>query len=167
MANRTIYLKGTARWARLKEDNRDLGSEQTPDDIQRKIDEVQGWYLMDLVFPEGTTRKEVAGMGIPTTGMIGQLLKEDDDGTLYYKCKRAHYNPNAVDKETGEKGIVFGPPRVLHSDNATDWNWESDGLIGNGSEVTVKINKWEGDKATRVSMDAVRVDKLEPYGEGF
>lgn len=153
-----IKLVGTAMWARLREDNRDVGGGNTPKNIQDKLDKVGGNYLLDLYFDDTITRKDLIKAGIPHTGMLGQLIKEDDEGNLFYKCKREHRRISSRDG----KEHIFGPPKVLNSDDE-DWDWQTDGLIGNGSRVEVTMNRWDGDTITLISMESVKVLDHVPY----
>lgn len=85
--------------------------------------------------------------------MLGQLIKEDDDGNLYYKCKRNHQR---VTKDG--KTMIFGPPKVVDKDG----NDFSDN-VGNGSIVEVTLDRWDGNNVTLVSMEEVKVLELVPY----
>jgi hypothetical protein len=96
--------------------------------------------------------------------MMGNLLKriKKDDGTaeIVYKITRPHYEP------AFEDGLM-GPPKVVDTDNQ---EWDPEVLIGNGSDITVKLNVWKGTKATKVRWEGVRVDSLVEYvkeDEGF
>lgn len=158
MSNHKIKLVGTAMWARLREQDRDMGLGNTPPHIKEKIEKAGGKYLMNLMFDDSVQRKDLIKAGIPHTGMLGQLIKEDDEGNLFYKCTRDHRRIGSRDG----KEHIFGPPKVLKDDD-TDWDWEVDGLIGNGSRVEVVINRWDGDSITLVSMESVKVLDHVPY----
>lgn len=151
MAATNIKLKGKAQWARLREEDRDVGGPNTPENIQAKLDKAGGMYLMNLYFDEGVTRKDLIKAGVPHKGMIGQLIKEDDEGNLFYKCKREHRRIAKNGKE-----YIFRGPTVTGPDG-NEWDWDEDGLIGNGSEVEVTLKKMEYGDVTLVSMDSVQV----------
>ena len=148
-----IKLTGTAMYARLREDNKDTGNAGTPDNIKAKLMEVGGVYLMNLFFDDSVKRKDLIAAGVPHKGMLGQLIKEDDDGNLYYKCKRNHQR---VTKDG--KTMVFGPPKVVDKDG----NDFTDN-VGNGSIVEVTLDRWDGNNVTLVSMEEVKVLELVPY----
>jgi len=155
---RYVYVDGKAFYAKLKPENRDTGANLPEGSDQRnKIEEVQGYYVMNLqVTPEA--KKKAIADGIPNKGMTGQLWKEDEEGNPYYKAKRAHFNPKFTDRETGEQGVVMGPPDVLLVQDGK--NVPFDGLIGNESDVTVKFSVWDEKK---VEMLAVRINDLVEY----
>lgn len=147
-----IKLTGTAMYARLREDNKDTGNAGTPDHIKAKLEEVGGVYLMNLFFDDSVKRKDLIQAGIPHKGMLGQLIKEDNEGNLFYKCKRNHQR---VSKDG--KTFVFGPPKVTYNgENFTD-------NIGNGSLVEVTLDRWDGNNVTLISMEEVKVLELVPY----
>ena len=146
-----IKLTGTAMYARLQESDRDKGNAKTPPNIQAKIDEVGGNYVMNLFFDDSVKRKDLISAGVPHKGMLGQLIKEDDEGNLFYKCKRNH---RRVTKDGRE--YIFGPPKVTTA-QGRDWDFDSDGLIGNGSLVEVTLDRFDGQSVTLISMEEVKV----------
>ena len=147
-----IKLTGTAMYARLREDNKDTGNASTPDNIRAKLQEVGGVYLMNLYFDDSVKRKDLIAAGVPHKGMLGQLIKEDNEGNLFYKCKRNHQR---VSKDG--KTFVFGPPKVTYQgEDFTD-------NIGNGSIVEVTLDRWDGNSVTLVSMEEVNIIDLIPY----
>ena len=85
--------------------------------------------------------------------MVGQLFKEDDQGNAFYKCKRPHFNPRL---NKGE-GDVMGAPTVMDENNDS---WDTEVNIGNGSEVKVRLDVWDG---KIVTLHAVKVLNLEEY----
>lgn len=177
MSNKTVYLKGKSHYARPY--FRDMG-ETANEDHQAKILRTDGQYNMEflLVDPDTGdvfTSKDDASdylkdKGVPVENLFGNFIKRDPETKeVRYKVTRPHMEPN-MPKEKGsdERGFVFGPPKVVDADGKT-WNEET--LIGNGSDITVKINVWRGDKATKIRWDGVRVDSLVEYepedSEGF
>ena len=74
----------------------------------------------------------------------------------YYKATRPHFNPKFVNQETGEQGVLVGPPAMFKrsGEDYVAWDWEEDGLIGNGSKVIVKLDVWDG-KITTLEKVAV------------
>lgn len=90
-------------------------------------------------------------------GMKNQL-KKDDDG-YYVTFKRP------TSKEFKGQIKPFNPPVVTKADGETPF---IDGLIGNGSDVTITLEVYEhktpgGGKAKAGRLAAVRVDALVPY----
>jgi len=158
----TVYIEGTAQYARVFEGDQDLGKNLPDGSDQRvKLESIQGQYVMNLYVTKDAKKKAIAD-GIPTKGMVGQLWKEDQEGEIFYKCTRKHFNPKFTDKVTGEQGVVMGPPQVVKDtpEGVKPWDKAEDGFIGNGSKVVVKFNVWE-DKICE--MQAIKVVELVPY----
>jgi hypothetical protein len=158
----TVYIEGTAQYARVFEGDQDLGKNLPEGSDQRvKLESIQGQYVMNLYVTKDAKKKALAD-GIPNKGMVGQLWKEDQEGEIFYKCTRKHFNPKFTDKTTGEQGVVMGPPQVVKDtpEGVKPWDKATDGVIGNGSKVVVKFNVWE-DKICE--MQAIKVVELVPY----
>lgn len=154
-----VFIKGKTLFARPF--YRDTG-ENLPDDseIKQKLQKTDGVYNTEIVLPfdnRDDAEEYLNGKGIPTDGMMGNLLKRrtDKEGNkvVVYKITRPHLEPNFEDP-------VLGPPEVIDSDG-DPWNEEI--LIGNGSEVTVKLDVWLGTKAKKVRWEGMRVDSLVEY----
>jgi len=159
MSNKNVYIKGKARYIRPY--FLDTGENLDPDsDLKAKLDKTGGVYSTMVVLPfdnRDDAEEYLNGLGIPTDGMMGNLLKkftnEDGSKEIVYKVVRPHMEPNFEDP-------LLGPPKVIDSDGG-EWNPEI--LIGNGSDITVKVNVWIGNKAKKVRWEAVRVDDLVEY----
>jgi hypothetical protein len=89
---------------------------------------------------------------------VKNVLKKDDDG-YYISLGRP------TEKVIRGKVIPFSPPVVLDADgNATTVS------IGNGSDVTVKMEVYShgtptGGKAKAMRLQSVRIDNLVPYAQ--
>lgn len=81
-----------------------------------------------------------------------QLTKRKDDEGTYVTFRRP---PNKLIK--GEL-VNFGPPKVMDKDNNP-----SDKLVGNGSEVTIKIGVYDTIKGKGHRLEAVRVENLVEF----
>jgi len=169
MTTKTVYLKGKANYIRPY--HRDEGNDKTPADILDKLQKTDGQYNTEflLVNPDTdevfTSRDDaldyLSSKGVPVDNMMGNLVKRNPETKeVRYKVTRPHFEPTMPNKDTGEQGVVFGPPKVVDADGNT---WDENVLIGNGSDITVKINVWKGNKATKIRWDAVRVDNLVEY----
>lgn len=84
------------------------------------------------------------------SGMTMQK-KRDDDGTFV-----TFRRPEA--KVIKDELVKFDPPSVLD----TDGN-KLDQLVGNGSDVTVKVIVYDTMKGKGHRLEAVKVNKLVPY----
>lgn len=179
-----VYFAAKARWAKLRPENRDMGENlQEGSDTRLKIEAEQGHYLLNA-YIDRNTKKEMIELGVPNKGMVGQLFKEDDNGDLWYKCKRPHFNPRLDNRETGGKGVVYGPPVIYKPTHGTvslvnnkpvleqgatlvKWDWEEDGLIGNDSDIIVKLDVWENKIVTFEGVLVVNQVKFEPEQSEF
>jgi len=161
----TVYMHGKARYAKVFEHNRDMGENLQPGDQKDKIELTQGQYIVDLVVTPEEKVKAISN-GIPDKGMIGMRWKTNNDGEAFYKASRKHFNPNMTDRDTGEKGVIQGPPQIMKKVDGENvkWDFDEDGFIGNDSEVVLKMNVWQ-DKI--VDLQAILVlDHVEFVPDG-
>lgn len=152
-----VYMEGTAQYARIFEGQEDTGSNLPEGSDQRnKLESVKGQFVISL-FMDKEAKKKAIAEGIPDKGMVGQYWKEDKDGNIFYKCTRKNFNPKFTDKETGEPGVLMGPPTVVKQtdDGVAPWDRETDGEIGNGSKVVVKMNVWDGKISEMLAVKVV------------
>ena len=149
-----VYVDCTLEWAKLREEDRDMGPEDGSD-MAKNFEDKQGVYVVNCYIDEGTRVKMIKD-GIPDKGLQAQLFKTDKEGRVYYKATSPHFNPKFVDQETGEQGVIIGPPEVFdgEGDALTPWDWKSKGLIGNGTKAIVKFSVWDGKITT---LQAIKV----------
>jgi hypothetical protein len=153
-----VYVECELEWTKLREEDRDMGSNLMEGSDQRNnIEAKQGLYIVNCVIDEGAKSKMIAD-GIPNKGLQAQLFKVSKEGKDFYKATRPHVNPKFFDKETGTQGVVMGAPAVLKlvDGDYVNWDWDADGLIGNGSKATVKFDVWDGKITT---MEKVLITK--------
>lgn len=139
-----FYLSGKAKWAKLK----------TPDPEYQN-------YTIDL-YMEPEVVEQFKAMKTALS------LRVDEEGT-YVRFRRSEGEVPWTVKE-GESNM-FGPPKLLLTTGVDDRGVPSvepfEGSIGNGSDVTLKVQVRElknKRKATR--LEAVRIDKLVEYTGG-
>ena len=139
-----VYVECELEWTKLREEDRDMGP-RDGSDMANNFDAKQGIYVVNCVIDEATKSKMVAD-GIPNKGLQAQLFKTSKEGKAFYKATRPHFNPKFRNPDTGEQGVVTGAPAVLKMVDGEyiNWDWEADGLIGNGSKATVKFDVWDG-----------------------
>jgi len=158
-----VDFEGTVSWYKGFETNRDMGENlEEGSDTRNKIEAEQGHYVCNVyITPE--VKKQMIADGVPNSGMVGQLFKEDADGNLFYKCKRPHFNTKVNQGE----GKVFGPPVTVDADGET---WDTGTPIGNGSKVKIRLDVWEKKivtwHATKV-LDLVEYEADETGLGGF
>jgi len=139
-----VYVECELEWTKLREEDRDMGP-RDGSDMANNFDAKQGVYVVNCVIDDETKNKMVAD-GIPNKGLQAQLFKTSKEGKAFYKATRPHFNPKFRNQETGEQGVVTGAPAVLKMVDGeyVNWDWDADGLIGNGSKATVKFDVWDG-----------------------
>jgi hypothetical protein len=160
-----VYVEGTTQFAKVFEGQQDLGTNYAEGSEERNnLEAVQGKYVMNIFMDKETKAKAIAD-GIPNKGMVKQLWKEDDEGNIYYKCTRKHFNPKFTDRDTGEQGVVMGPPKIVmqtEDGGIRAWDKDTDGAIGNGSTVVVKFNVWQDKICEMEAVKVVEHVKYEP-----
>ena len=145
---RTVTVKGTASWAKVFEQNRDLKGWCGPTGTAKgTFEDCDGAYTIDIVMDtdEFTTLKSSGSMktGTPV-----------EDG-LKVKFIRKHQGPF---KEAS------GAPLVTHKDGSP-WDIDEDGTIGNDSivEVTCSVYDIKAYGTTGTRLDKVRVIEHVKY----
>ena len=161
-----VYVECELEWTKLREEDRDMGP-RDGSDMANNFDVKQGIYVVNCVIDDATKSKMVAD-GIPNKGLQAQLFKTSKEGKSFYKATRPHVNPKFFDKETGEQGVVMGAPKVLKmvEGEYVNWDWDTDGLIGNGSRATVKFDVWDGKITTMEKVLITDHLKYEPTSTG-
>jgi len=151
---KTVVVECEVEWAKLREEDRDMGPNDGSD-MAINMDAKQGVYVINLMLTEDIKKRMIAD-GVPNKGLQAQLFKTDKEGRMYYKATRPHFNPKFRNQETGEQGVVIGAPAMFKKvgENHVPWNWETDGLIGNGSKVIAKLDVWDG-KITQLEKISV------------
>lgn len=142
MSNNINYnLSGPVMWAKLREDNRDVG-EYAPEG---------GLYSIEVgVGPE--EQKMILGW----SHLYRPIEYKEYPDLRFFRFKRQHI------KRTKDGEIIeewSGPPRVVSKDGEPMQE-----NIGNGSLCTVKVNVNKVGTKTFMRLEAVRVDELIEYG---
>ena len=139
-----VYVECELEWAKLRPEDRDMGP-QDGSDMAKNFDDKQGIYVVNCMIDDDTKNKMVAD-GIPNKGLQAQLFKVNKEGRQFYKATRPHFNPKFKNQETGEQGVEVGPPEMLKlvEGEYLSWDWDNDGLLGNGTKATLKFDVWDG-----------------------
>lgn len=135
MATKTYLFKGITKWAKV-----------------RKPDEMYDNYQVPLYLTEDSW-KDFQESGIQLK------IKEDTDGK-FVTFKRRHVEFNYAKKAQQ----VNGPPAVHIFKDGTYQDFP-DGLIGNGSEVTLKVDAYDTRNGKGHRLISVGIDKLVEYHE--
>lgn len=121
----TIIMDGYIKWARLR--TSDMDTKFVP----------EGQYNMEF-YPE--TEDELSKITTEANLRKKELkIKDPYDGNGYGIGKWFKVSRNHVNRTVEEFG---GPPTVVKMDDDTpagSWDFESDGLIGNGTKVRIKV----------------------------
>lgn len=153
-------------WAQLREEKRDMGPGDGSD-VDKKIKEHEGYYKAELVMDD-QTKEFLLSKGVSNKGMHANNWGTDEEGNITFKVKRPHINPKLKD-EAGNP-IYMGPPKVLYDNgDGTNrpWDWEKDGLIGNGSEVKVRLDVYAKNGRNINTLELVKVTDLVVFeGDG-
>lgn len=157
--SKKVYIKGQAHY--LRPYFLDTG-ENLPDDsdIKAKLLRTEGIYQTRIKLPfdnRDDALEYLEGKGVPVDGMMAQRVKREEDAEgnkiITYKVSRPHVEPSFEDS-------YMGAPKVVDAEGNP---WDEEVLIGNGSDITVKLDVWIGTKAKKVRWEGVRVDNLVPY----
>jgi hypothetical protein len=137
MATETDYLSGVGYWCKV-----------------HKPDAKYGNYVIDF-YPDKASEKLMKDVGIQVTA------KESEHGR-YYRLRR-----EAEGVVKGE-AVAYGPPKVVigtgkKNENGVEITEDTKKLIGNGSEITVKVSVYDTRKGKGHRMEAIRVDKLVEF----
>lgn len=156
----TVYFTGPCLFAKVFESNRQPEDKYTPKGGQYQImiglddddfEMVEEW--VPLYRAKTVKKLEKKNKKVP---------EAMDPDLNYITFKRNH----AVYDEDGNEKRVNGAPEVVDLDGNP---WEG-GLIGNGSIVTVRLDKYDGEgntgPYTKLTLDGIRIDEHVPYEGG-
>ena len=134
MATKYIKTKGKAFWAKVFEENRDL------EGYEGNYREVDGMYTINVA----VEKDEIDKLKAAGTAKKPSLK---DDGTLQYKFTRPH---------NGKFEWASGAPVVTKHDG-TEWDFEKDGHIPNGSLVECENEVYTTSKQNGTRLKSVKV----------
>jgi hypothetical protein len=166
-----IYVPCELEYAKVRADDRDMGPGDGSD-LDNKIKAVEGSYCANLVVSEAV-KEQMLSMGLPHKGLHSNNLVDRSEGGgegWHFKARRGHLNPNFKNKETGDLGIVVGPPRVIYEGDdgeLQEWDFSEMGLLGNGTRAKVKLNIWSKHGKSKVTLEAINVIEHVPYEDGY
>jgi len=150
MASKTtiVDLEGIAYWARVFEDNRDMIGYKPSPDVKGTFEDCEGAYTMDLYLePEEATKLKESG-----SALQGGI----DERGFRVRLKRKHRGPFAA---------ASGAPKVVKEDD-TEWDFEEDGPIGNGSKVKVRVSVYTTSMTPGTRLEKVKVIEHVPMETG-
>ena len=111
----------------------------------KKPDEKYNNFTIDF-YPNEEAADKIKGSGLQVQEKDGEF------GRPFYKFRRP------VSKIIKNELVKFGPPVVLDKENKP-----FDGIVGNGSEVTIKLTVFDTIKGKGHRLEAVRVENLVEY----
>lgn len=133
-----LYFTGKCKWAKLA----------TPDKFMK-------WSIM--LFPNDESLTKIKSLGLKNP------IKADPSGD----GERVVFS-RPVNKEIKGRIVGFAPPVVMMKNQEGVWMPEPNLLIGNGSDVTIKVDYYSYETPTKTKgyaarLSGVRVDNLVPY----
>lgn len=139
MATNYIYLAGTAKWAKVFNSNID------------SYDGAEFWSVE--LYPDADSLERFKASGSRVA------IKTGEEGT-FIRFRRPK------EKLIKRELVTFEAPEVL-DEHGAPWQFNGDGtpskLIGNGSDVTIKIAVYDTAKGKGTRFEGIRVDRLEEY----
>jgi hypothetical protein len=148
--SQTVRIKGKANWAKVFEENREML------DWEGNPDPNNGTYGIELLMDDENFTK-IADSGSQAKKYA--KIDEEDPSLMRYRFKRRH------EHRTRSGDLLewaSGAPAVYHKDG-TKWDFETDGYIGNGSEVELKLSVYRAGTAVGTRLEAIRVIEAVPY----
>jgi hypothetical protein len=137
--NEDVYIQGKTKWFR-------------PDKPDHQFPPPRWSHV---IYPNAASLDIIRGL---QARGLKNVLKKDDDG---------YYMTFSRKTERSVKGKLMGmqPPAVFEADGTTPFKG---GLVGNGSDVTTKLQVYEhstpsGNKAVAARWESTRIDHLIPY----
>jgi len=134
MATTTLEIPGVFHWAKLTEADRDQADWHKDHDGATTIS----------VVVDGTTSQEITDAGVRLLGKP----EEDGSGFRYTFKRKWDQGPNMA--------WANGEPAVFSPDGSR-WDWEKDGLIGNGSKGIVFVDVYSTKIGIGTRLKAVQV----------
>ena len=135
-----MYVTGKAMWANVSSPN----TRFTPHK-----------YMITLLTDEDTAM-ELEGVGLAQSKDRAGNPKYDQPAFSFSKTTTRKVR----NKDTNElEEVTNSPPKLFDADGNT-----LDCLVGNGSDVTVKIRPYNGTHGTFAELIAVKVNELVEYG---
>jgi hypothetical protein len=135
MGTRRVKLTGIAYWAKIFEDNRDLTG------FEDALKDVGGQTCIDVDFDDEMMQKLRASKSMKK----GTKSPDNDDLTRVKLTRKWQENYGG------------GAPKVVKADGS-DWDFDEDGPIGNGSVVEVVISVYD---TSRKSIVGTRLEKVK------
>lgn len=134
MATRKVKLTGIGYWAKVFEENRDLTG------YEDALKDIGGQCTIDVDLNDDEMAKLKA-----SKSMLKGRPSDDNDGTTRVRFRR---------KWTENYG--GGAPKVVKADNSV-WDFDMDGVIGNGSVVEVILSVYD---TSRKNIVGTRLEKV-------
>lgn len=135
MSTKELYLTGTCKWCKYLEPNK------------------YGRYTINMYLDEKSeTKLKESGSRVGFTRM-GEATA-DEDGRYYIFSRKAIRN----DREGNE--VDNGRPVIFDADNNVI---DDERLIGNGSEVTIKVRVYQTSMGPGTEWLSLRTDNLVEY----
>ena len=154
MATTEYTFKGKCNWAKVFEDNRDMMEWDDTTSSFSAPSSCGGMYSLELEMdPDDYKVLKKSG------SLAAKFSKYDDEGNDLVRFKRKH-------EAMGKAGLMdwaSGPPKIMKEDGSK-WDMETDGEIGNGSEVKIKVVVYTTSYSPGTRLESIKVLKHVPVG---
>ena len=166
MKTEYVTIKAIAQYAKVFPQNRDMADKASHPGVKKMLKQHDGQYSID-VYPLNDAELNKA-FGPLSNEMYGggERLKEGDSSFgvgKYFTLKRKHKDV----KDTAKGEVDFGgAPEVVHwgDDNKNQpWDFETDGALGNGTEIIVKFSVYGEGTTQSVRLEKVGIVNHVPY----
>lgn len=134
MATRKVKLTGIGYWAKVFEENRDLTG------YEDALKDIGGQCTIDVDLNDTEMAKLQA-----SKSMLKGRPSDDNQG-----CTRVRF------RRKWQENYGGGAPRVVKADNSL-WDFDVDGVIGNGSVVEVILSVYD---TSRKNIVGTRLEKV-------
>lgn len=145
-----MMISGKAYWCKLDKPRPNYNKQKKI--IDKETGEPDGWgdeWSVEV----GNLDKETK-LALKDAGLLSAVKNKMDERDDFITFRLSTVKRDGTEND---------PVKVVGPDTQP-WDWKEDGLIGNGSDVTVKFNTWRNSNGkTSAFIVALKVDDLVPY----
>jgi hypothetical protein len=170
MTTKTQYVtaRGYAEYAKVFPENRDMADKTSHPGVKKMLKQHDGQYSINFYPADETELNKCFGPLAHELYGGGERLKEGQAFGVgkFINLKRKHTDIKDTKKGPMEFG---GAPEVVwwtEADKGQVWDWETDGPIGNGSEIIIKFSVYGEGTTQSVRLEKVGVINHIPYEAG-
>ena len=165
-----VQVRGFVEWARVFEFNREMPEDATDKKVRKGLEAVKGMYKLNF-YPATAEEKQKlinAGMSLDLYNSDKPRFQKGSDLGIgeFVVLKRPH--EKLYTNKEGETINFGGPPPIVYfpaNENGEykKFDPETDGLIGNGTEVMLKVSIYGDDTAATIRFEKIGIINLVSY----